>query len=121
MAKRPAVDHELGTAGDQDIVKGPAASDDAIFVPIGSTDDLFEADLLADALADAGIPVAARAQKDHLLDTLVNPLAPFWVIMVPSEQADEAGDLLTERLRELHLSEREGEAAARAEEQAGER
>lgn len=120
MPRKPAVDHELGTAGDQDIVKGPAASDDAIFVPIGSTDDLFEADLLADALADAGIPVAARAQKDHLLDPLVNPLVPFWVILVPSDRADEAGGLLTERLRELHLSEREGEAAARAEEQAGE-
>jgi Putative prokaryotic signal transducing protein len=98
-------EHELGTSGDQDIVKGPRATDEAVFVRIGTAEDPLEADLLTTALDEAGIPVVARAQKDHLLDPLVNPNVPFWAIMVPSEFAGRAQAIVDERIRELRAEE----------------
>ena len=113
-------EHELGTAGDQDIVKGPRATDDAVFVRVGTAEDPLEADLLTTALDEAGIPVVARAQKDHLLDPLVNPNVPFWAIMVPDEFGQRARAILDERRRELRASEPEFERAADEEELASE-
>jgi hypothetical protein len=92
---------EGGAHGDQDIVKGPPASPDARFVRIGVADDPFTADLLADALAEADIPVLARADRDQLLDTLVDPAPGAWEIMVPETAAERAGLLLRERQAEL--------------------
>ncbi len=113
-------EHELGTAGDQDIVKGPRATDDAVFVRIGTAEDPLEADLLTTALDEAGIPVVARAQKDHLLDPLVNPNVPFWAIMVPDDFGQRGRAILEERRRELRASEPEFERAADEEELASE-
>lgn len=112
--------HELGTAGDQDIVRGPRASDDATFVPVGSSQDPFEADLLTTALADEGIPVVARAQKDHLVDPLVNPAPQSWVLLVPAEHERKARALVEERRAELEARRGELEAAAIEEESATE-
>ena len=110
---------ELGAGGDQDIVKGPAASEDARFVRIGEAEDPFTADLLADALAEAEIPVLARAGRDQLMDTLVDPAPGAWEILVPEDMAPRATVLLEQRRAELDAEdmasdaeeeEREGEA-----------
>jgi len=111
--KRPRVeDHELGTGGDEDIVRGPLAADDAVFVRVGTADDPFEADLITAALEDASIPVAARAQKDHLMDPLVNPNPPFWVVMVPSEYEAKAREIVERCHAELRARAPEMERAA---------
>lgn len=110
--KRPLADHELGTSGDQDIIKGPRAGDDARFVPVGSAEDPFAADLITSALGDEGIPVAARAQKDHLLDPLVNPNRAFWVVLVPDEYAERARRIIEVTLDEMHAQQVELERAA---------
>lgn len=125
MAERPQVpaapvEHELGTAGDQDIVKGPRASDDALYVRVGAAEDPLEADLLTTALAEADIPVVARAQKDHLLDPLVNPNVPFWAIMVPEEFALRAQAIVDARRAELRAEAPLLERAADEEELASE-
>jgi len=121
MAERPQApagraEHALGTAGDQDIVKGPRASDDDLFVRVGTTEDPIEADLLTTAIADAGIPVAARAQKDHLLDPLVNPNVPFWALMVPDQHAAQARTIVQQQRAELRAEEPDLAEAAEAEE-----
>jgi len=125
MAERPQapavpVEHELGSTGDQDIVKGPRATDDDVFVRVGTAEDPLEADLLTTAIEEAGIPVVARAQKDHLLDPLVNPNVPFWAILVPDEYAQRARAILEQRRAELRADEPVLERAADEEERATE-
>lgn len=120
MANVPEVDHELGTHGDQDIIKGPAASEDAVFVRVTTTEDIFEADLLTDALADEGITAAAFAQKDHPVDPLVRPALPWWVIEVPREDAARALAIVEARRAELKAVEPMAEVAAEEEERLGE-
>jgi len=116
----PVPDHELGTSGDQDIVKGPLAGDDAQFVRVGTADDPFAADLIATALEDAGIPVVARAQKDHLLDPLVNPNRAFWVVLVPDEHAEVARRIVERCHADLRAQEAELARAAEEAELASE-
>ncbi len=118
--RSPEVEHELGTGGDHDIVKGPRASDDATFVRVGTAEDPFDADLIASALDEANIPVVARAQKDHLLDPLVNPNAPFWAIMVPAEHEPIAREIVERRHAELRASAGDLERAATEEERSTE-
>ena len=118
--KRQVQDHELGTGGDQDIVRGPMAPDDATFVRIGTADDPFEADLITVALEEASIPVAARAQKDHLMDPLVNPNAPFWALMVPAEYEAQARAIVERCHAELRERAPEMERAAEEAERTGE-
>ena len=113
-------DHELGTGGDQDIVRGPLASDDTRFVRVGTADDPFTADRLTAALEDAGIPVVARAQRDHLLDPLVNPHRAFWVVLTPEERAAEARAIVDRCHAEMRARAAELERAAEEEELASE-
>lgn len=101
---------ELGSHGDQDIVKGPAASEDARFVRIGVADDPFTADLLAEALAEEKIPVLARADRDQLMDTLVDPAPAAWEILVPDSVAERAAALLRQRQAELDAEDMAAEA-----------
>ena len=112
--------HELGSYGDQDILRGPPATDDTEFVTIGQADDPFEADLLTAALDEAGITVAARAQRDHLVDTLVNPNKPFWAIQVPAQDEVRAREILEWRQAEMRAMEPAAEEAAEEEERRGE-
>jgi hypothetical protein len=117
--EKPArTEQELGTHGDQDIVKGPPASEDARFVRIGEADDPFTADLLADALAEEDIPVLARASRDQLMDMLVDPSPAAWEILVPASVAERATALL--RTRQAELDAEDMASAAEDEEREGE-
>lgn len=64
----------------------------------------YEADLVRDRLDDSGIPAVVLTQRDHAFNLNVGDLASVHV-MVPPDRADEAVELLSERLDEDELEE----------------
>lgn len=72
-----------------------------------STD--YEADMVRDRLASAGIPAAVFTQRDHSFNVTVGDLAKVYVL-VPAEFRAEAEALLLER----PLTDEELESAAEA-------
>lgn len=110
----------LGSRPDEDIVKGPPATNNARFVKVGVADDPFEADLLTDALDEVGIPVAARSTRDMVMDTLVNPAAIAWDILVPEEFEARARAIIEAKSKEIEDAAADAARAAEEEEAATE-
>lgn len=107
---------ETTTEGAEEIRRGAHANPTARFVRVGTAEDPFEADLLADALEEAGIDVLARARRDAPVDTLVMPASPWWELLVPEPDAERAAKIVAERHEELAARADEAAAAAEAEE-----
>jgi hypothetical protein len=74
------------------------------WVSIFRTGTDYEADLVRDRLDDSGIPAVVLTQRDHAFNLTVGDLAAVHV-MVPPDRADEAVDLLAQRLDDDALEE----------------
>lgn len=74
------------------------------WVSIFRTGTDYEADLVRDRLDDSGIPAVVLTQRDHAFNLTVGDLASVHV-MVPPDRADEAVNLLEQRLDEDELEE----------------
>ncbi|QQR42567.1 DUF2007 domain-containing protein [Myxococcus xanthus] len=95
----------------------PHELDTRIFVRAGSAEDPFTAEVYAQLLQDANIPVLVRAGRSGVVDKLTTGnVLPWWEIHVPADQQVRAATLIEqERLRELATND-EAAAAAEAEE-----
>lgn len=87
---------------------------------IATVDDSFEADALAKELTGQGFHVAVVASKPQTMGVLTSPGPTTWSLVVPDAEAERASVLLTEWRAGLESSAGEAEAAAVAEEAAGE-
>lgn len=85
-------------------------------------DTPFEAEQIADALAEEGIEVAVIPSKAPTVEPLTVPVPMTWRLHVPAHHAERAARLAAEWRQSLETpeAEREAEASARAEEKAGE-
>lgn len=64
----------------------------------------YEGDLVRDRLDDSGIPAVVLTQRDHAFNLNVGDLASVHV-MVPPDRAEEAVELLEQRLDDEELEE----------------
>jgi len=74
------------------------------WVSIFRTSTDYEADMVRDRLDDSGIPAVVLTQRDHAFNLNVGDLAAVHV-MVPPDRADDAVDLLEQRLDDEELEE----------------
>ncbi|PQJ33621.1 hypothetical protein BSZ35_02515 [Salinibacter sp. 10B] len=74
------------------------------WVSIFRTSTDYEADLVRDRLDDSGIPAVVLTQRDHAFNLTVGDLASVHV-MVPPDRADDAVELLEQRLDDDALEE----------------
>ncbi|MFB6248832.1 MAG: putative signal transducing protein [Salinibacter sp.] len=72
------------------------------WVSIFRTSTDYEADLVRDRLDDGGVPAVVLTQRDHAFNLNVGDLAAVHV-MVPPDRADEAVELLEQRLDDDEL------------------
>lgn len=74
------------------------------WVSIFRTGTDYEADLVRDRLDDSGVPAVVLTQRDHAFNLNVGDLASVHV-MVPPDRADDAVELLEQRLDDDELEE----------------
>lgn len=74
------------------------------WVSIFRTSTDYEADLVRDRLDDSGVPAVVLTQRDHAFNLNVGDLAAVHV-MVPPDRADDAVQLLEQRLDDDALEE----------------
>lgn len=74
------------------------------WVSIFRTSTDYEADLVRDRLDDGGVPAVVLTQRDHAFNLNVGDLASVHV-MVPPDRADDAVELLQQRLDDDALEE----------------
>lgn len=87
---------------------------------VATLQNRFEADELAQELADAGFDVAIVTNKTPTMGTLTTPGPTLFSIVVPDLEAERATTLVREWRTDLETSQREAEVAAETEEAAGE-
>ena len=83
-------------------------------------DDRFEADELAQTLADQGFDVAVVSNKTPTMGTLTTPGPTLFSIVVPNDEVGRAAPLVVEWRKDLESSRAQAEQAADAEEAATE-
>jgi len=74
------------------------------WVSVFRTSTDYEGDLVRDRLDDSGIPAVVLTQRDHAFNLNVGDLAAVHV-MVPPDRAEEAVQLLQNRLSDEELEE----------------
>jgi hypothetical protein len=74
------------------------------WVSVYRTGTDYEADMVRDRLDDSGIPAVVLTQRDHAFNLNVGDLASVHV-MVPPGRADDAVELLEQRLDDEELEE----------------
>lgn len=74
------------------------------WVSIFRTGTDYEADMVRDRLDDGGVPAVVLTQRDHAFNLNVGDLASVHV-MVPPDRADDAVELLEQRLDDEELEE----------------
>ncbi len=83
-------------------------------------EDRFEADEVAQNLADEGFHVSISPSKAPTVGPLTNPTPTAWAIVVPEGEKARAEALVTEWRAALESSHAQAEQAAETEEAAGE-
>jgi len=74
------------------------------WVSVYRTGTDYEADMVRDRLDDSGIPAVVLTQRDHAFNLTVGDLASVHV-MVPPDRADDAVEVLEQRLDDDELEE----------------
>lgn len=94
----------------------PHELDKRVFVRAGTTDNPLMAEVFAELLQEADIPVLVRAGRSGVVDKLTTGnLLPWWEILVPEEQQERAGAMIErERVQEAATTD---EAVRAAEEE----
>ncbi len=96
--------------------QGRSPIDAKTLAAIAVFEDRFEADELAQDLADAGFDVDIVSSRPSTLGTLTTAVPTTWSIVVPDREKARALPLVTEWRAALESSRAEAEQAAEAEE-----
>lgn|GEM_PF-873186 len=91
----------------------PHELDKRVFVRAGTTDNPLMAEVFAELLQEADIPVLVRAGRSGVVDKLTTGnLLPWWEILVPEEQQERAAAMIErERVQEAATTDEAVQAA----------
>jgi len=107
----PLTDHPLHPETDNDLTR---------LSTVITLDDRFEADELAQQLADEGFDVALVTNRSPTIGTLTTPGPLLYSVVVPDAELAKATALITEWRQALEEGQPDAESAAEREEAAGE-